>query len=73
MDKIYVVTYKTESGDEGIEGYWLVKPTDNHLQTYFKKNNPDEFDRDGRTIFWTVEELSLQELPKPAKNVTPSI
>lgn len=73
MNKIYVVTYRTESGDEGVEGYWTERPTDKHLETYFRENNPDEFEDGERRIFWEVEELELQKLPKPAKKVTPSI
>lgn len=79
MDKIYIVDYVTESGDRGVEGYWTERPTDNHLETYFREHNEDEFDDQDsreeacRTIFWDVHELELQKLPKPAKKVTPSI
>jgi hypothetical protein len=72
---MYIVIYKTESGDEGIEGYWEENPTDKHLETYFRENNPDEFDdeRKRRYIFWDVYELEKKDLPKPSKKVTPTI
>lgn len=73
MDTIYIATYKTESGDEGVEGFWTEKPTDHHLETYFRENNEEEFDRDSRTIFWEVHQLELMSLPKKSKKVTPSI
>lgn len=70
---MYIVTWETESGDSGVEGYWEDKPTDLHLETYFRKQNPDEFDHGRRLIWWEVHELEKAELPKPAKRVTPSI
>ena len=73
MNTVYVVVYETESGDHGVEGYWTEAPTDYHLETYFRKNNPDEFDRESRTIFWKVHTLNLLEMPKKAKKVTPQI
>jgi hypothetical protein len=73
MDTIYIVTYHTESGDEGVEGFWTEKPTDHHLETYFREHNEEEFDDGGRTIFWEVHELESIPLPKKAKKVTPSI
>ncbi len=70
---MFIVTWNTESGDTGVEGYWEEEPTDLHLETYFKKQNPCEFERGRRTIWWEVHELEQMKLPKPSKKVTPSI
>ena len=74
-NKIYIVAYTTESGDEGVDGYWIGKPSDKNLETYFRKKCPNEFDnkRKVRYIFWSVHELESQKMPKEAKKVTPTI
>ena len=73
-NKVHVVSWETESGDSGVIAF-LEKPTDNHLETYFREDMPDEFDDEynSRTIFWDVETLNLMPLPAPADKVTPSI
>lgn len=70
---IYVVTYRTESSDRGVVGYFTQRPNDRHLTTFFKALMPDEFQDGYRTVFWEVEELKLQPMPKPAKKAVPSI
>ncbi len=68
---IYVVSYRTESGDEGILGYWIKQPSEGQLTAIFKKEMPDEFGQDGdeewRLVWWDVWELSKMKLPKPIK------
>lgn len=70
---MFIVTWNTESGDEGVEGYWEEKPTDHHLETYFRKSHPQEFESYGRLIFWEVHELQKLKMPRKSKKVTPTI
>lgn len=70
---IYVASYRTESGDEGVLGYWTTYPTDEHLTTVFKAALPDEFEtcKEGeyRMVWWDVWELDEEPLPEPSKLV----
>jgi len=65
---VYVVLYHTESGDRGVVGYFLKEPTDGHLTAYFRALMPDEFVKEGRQtrryVFWEVQRLTLEALPK---------
>ena len=77
MSKIYMATWHTESGDEGVVGYWDRRPTEGELTAVFKKIMPDEFDTwndepERRMVWWEVHELKLEELPEPVAEV-PSI
>lgn len=77
MSKIYMATWQTESGDDGVVGYWDREPTEGELTAVFKKIMPDEFDSwngepERRLIWWQVHELRLEELPEPVAEV-PSI
>ena len=68
MNNIFVATYVTESGDQGVLGYWTEEPTEEQLTAIFKNWMPDEFveDEDGacRYVFWELTELEFGELPE---------
>lgn len=55
---IYVVSYQTESGDQGIIGYFETKPTKKELTAYFKRTMPDEFEDGHQYVYWHVESLT---------------
>jgi hypothetical protein len=61
-NKIYVVTYSTESSDEGVVGYFTKKPTDKQLRAWFKKNFPDEFAEGSELVYWDLHELKEMKL-----------
>ena len=69
--RIYVVFWRAESGDDGVEGYFTELPTDEHLTAYFKDLTPWNFDGEGederRMIWWEVYELGKLPLPEPIK------
>jgi hypothetical protein len=54
---MYVISYNTESGDEGIIGYIKKKPTDAQMKAYFKKTMPDEFEDGHQYVYWHVESI----------------
>lgn len=68
--KVYAVHFRTESSDEYM-AVFNENPTDGHLSAYVKENYPEEViqdEEDGsfhRYIFWNVEELDIEDLPKP--------
>jgi hypothetical protein len=64
MIRIFVATYRTESGDDGVIGYWTEKPTEEQLTKVFKDYMPDEFEDDVRYVWWDVHEMALQALPE---------
>ncbi|RZK28963.1 MAG: hypothetical protein EOO61_21335 [Hymenobacter sp.] len=63
--KIWIINWHTESGDEGVLGYFDQKPTKEQIEAYFFNTHPDEYpmedpdDENTRTclIFWDVVEL----------------
>jgi hypothetical protein len=40
--KIWVIDWSTESGDEGVDGYWTKKPTKTQVNNYIRENHPDD-------------------------------
>ena len=71
---IWVAFYRTESGDEGILGYFKRKPSEGELTALFQEEMPDEFieEADGkvyRYVWWDVWELEYIRLPKPVDEV----
>ena len=68
-DKIYVVPWHTESGDDGVLGYFTEEPTEEQLTQLFYEIMPYEFEYMGtpdacRLVFWTVHELPMRALPE---------
>lgn len=57
--KIYVAPFNTESGDRGVSGAWLKKPSAAKLKKHFAKEQPDDFE--AGTLYWSVEELEVLE------------
>lgn len=52
---IWVVTWDTESGDAGVEGYWTEKPSETQLAVYMAGQFPDDFE--SQTLYYVVEKL----------------
>jgi hypothetical protein len=59
MKKVWIISVETESGDKGLSGYFLNKPTKAGVDTYLKKWWPDDFE--SGTAYATVEELALEK------------
>jgi len=57
---IYLVVYWTESGDNGVRGYWEQSPSEEYLERYFRENFPDEFDGEFKYITWERYCLDLE-------------
>lgn len=63
---VYIVLWNTESGDEGVEGYWTEKPSEEQLYAYMLDRFDYEFEIDEDTgratpyIYWELKELKLQ-------------
>jgi hypothetical protein len=58
--KIWVMDWNTESGDDGIDGFWLKKPTAAQLKKFIAEHYPDDFE--AQTFYYTLKELSLQSV-----------
>ena len=46
MDYVHVVTYRTESGDEGVVGVWNIQPSEDEVLNILRDRMPDEFSDD---------------------------
>lgn len=57
MKKIWIVVWKTESSDEGVNGYFIKEPTPVQLQKYMAQIAPD--DAHAGTLYYHLEQLSL--------------
>lgn len=57
--KVYVVTFKTESGDDGVLGVYSTKPTDTYLLTVVRESMPEEHSY----VYWHVTEADVEDLP----------
>jgi hypothetical protein len=59
MGIIWIIKWHTESGDEGVDGYYTVKPTDEQIKASFRRDMPGEFeDGEDPYIYWKVIELT---------------
>jgi len=66
VNKIYMLSWHTESSDRGEDGYWDRPLTKEEQHGYFKENYPDDYDVDGSCyIHWEMIELEVNKLPKP--------
>lgn len=59
--KIYVVTYMTESGDEGVLGAYTAKPSDCDLRERFEEDFPEEFPDGECCVYWETHCVDLTE------------
>lgn len=66
---IFIATYKTESGDDGVLGYFTKYPGKGELTALFKQEMPSEFithsGEERRYVWWEVWELEELALPAP--------
>lgn len=52
---IWVMLWKTESGDEGVGGYWTTEPTNAEKVDFVKKHAPDDFEAE--TFYYNMKSL----------------
>jgi len=77
-DKLYVVTYTSECGDEGVAGVFTEEPTDGHLAAITRRDYSDHIVEDDyedgprRLIFFDIHKAVVEELPEPIDPI-PSI
>ena len=55
-----MAVYWTESGDNGVCGYWEQDPPEEYLEMYFRENFPDEFEEGFQYITWEKYCLDLE-------------
>jgi len=55
---VYIAPWNTESGDDGVAGYWTVEPTEQELEAYFREHFEDEFVDGYSYIYWKLVELT---------------
>jgi len=70
-NKVWMVRFDTESCDHYM-AVFNEKPTDGHLSAYVKERFGEVSEENGklyRTIFWTIEETTIEDLPKPIKPI----
>lgn len=53
---IWVATWNTESGDQGIAGYWKSKPKKTELDRYMASRFPEDYESE--TLYYTLEPLT---------------
>lgn len=62
---VWVLSWKTESGDRGIEGAWFHKPREMEQLAFMKEKFPDEFDAVADSgepmINWECLEFTISE------------
>ncbi len=64
--RIYVLVWRTESGDRGIAGYWGKPLTEEEQHGYFAEHHPGDYTPfDARTITWEMVELRGESRPVP--------
>ena len=63
--KVYVINWSNESGDRGTIGYWDKPLTEEEQHGLFADSSDYELDEETRYVYWDLEEMELQERPKP--------
>jgi hypothetical protein len=52
---IWIIAWNTESGDEGILGYWSKKPEREEILAYLQEYMPDDYE--AGTLHYHLQEL----------------
>lgn len=58
---IWVVEWSTESGDEGVHGYWVKQPTLEEVAIFMRAKHAEEFFGWGKSIHYSLAKLTPVE------------